>query len=82
MPLGPGSIAAPLLPIEPALEGFSSLLMIVMKLNLALAGLANPAPLPDQRRPAEQTELNRKHVVASHVAAGIAPIKNQVLNGL
>jgi hypothetical protein len=47
MPLGPESIAAPLLPIEPALESFCSLFMIFMKLNDALSGLTNPAPLPD-----------------------------------
>jgi hypothetical protein len=56
--------------------------MTFMKLNLALAGLTDPAPFPDQRCPTEQTELNRKHVVASHVAAGIAPIENQVLDSL
>jgi hypothetical protein len=47
MPFGPGSIAAPLLPIEPALESFCSLFMIFMKLNLSLTGLTNSAPLPD-----------------------------------
>jgi hypothetical protein len=54
--------------------------MVLVELNSALAWSAKAAPLTDQGRLTKQAGLDRQDIVASHVAAWIAPVKDQILN--
>ena len=72
-------VTAPLA-LKPSLKGFHGAGLVFIELDPAPTRSAKAAPRPDQGRSPKQAGRERQDVVASHVAAWIKPVQDQIVD--